>query len=486
MNSALLKIDALRERIATATDRAHKATHGQFMTPASVAHFMASQFRVSGQPVRIIDPGAGIGTLALAALLRVQEEGAKPDVLSDVAITAVESDPKLLPELHSNLSPHREAVVTIREVNFVEWAVNEIQFGGERFTHAILNPPYMKIGSHSAYRQLGRLVGIETVNLYSLFVALTIKLLEPGGELVAIIPRSFCNGPYYRPFRELVIEECTIEQIHLFDSRRSVFAHDDVLQENIIIHLKRGGRQGKVVVSRSPDSSLADLTSERYAFSQIVQPDDAERFFRIPTSRDTVCLDRLVTLADLGLQVSTGPVVDFRLREHLFQDAEPGTVPLLYPTHFRSGSLSWPIGNFKKANAIRLCPATQKWMFPSGNYVLTRRFSSKEERRRVMAHVLLKKHLGKYAYVGLENHFNVFHSAKAGIGATLARGLAAYLNSEFFDDYFRQFSGHTQVNATDLRSMPYPPQERLESLGRWIMKSAPTEAEIEKRLTTFL
>ena len=40
------------------------------------------------------------------------------------------------------------------------------------------------------------------------------------------------------------------------------------------------------------------------------------------------------------------------------------------------------------------------------------------------------------------------------------KGLAAYLNSTLVDAYFRQFSGHTQVNATDLRSLKYPDWQR--------------------------
>jgi adenine-specific DNA-methyltransferase len=39
------------------------------------------------------------------------------------------------------------------------------------------------------------------------------------------------------------------------------------------------------------------------------------------------------------------------------------------------------------------------------------------------------------------------------------------LNSTIIDRHFRTFSGHTQVNATDLRSMRYPTPRQLCSLG---------------------
>jgi adenine-specific DNA-methyltransferase len=61
----------------------------------------------------------------------------------------------------------------------------------------------------------------------------------------------------------------------------------------------------------------------------------------------------------------------------------------------------------------------------------------------------------------------------------LAKGLAAYLNSTLVDIYFRQFNGHTQVNATDLRNMRYPARAELESLGRRIRDAFPNQAELD-------
>jgi adenine-specific DNA-methyltransferase len=71
----------------------------------------------------------------------------------------------------------------------------------------------------------------------------------------------------------------------------------------------------------------------------------------------------------------------------------------------------------------------------------------------------------------------VFHHAKQGLPKNLARGLATYLNSTMVDAYFRRFSGHTQVNATDLRRMRYPSREMLIQLGRWASKRGTLQQE---------
>ena len=49
-----------------------------------------------------------------------------------------------------------------------------------------------------------------------------------------------------------------------------------------------------------------------------------------------------------------------------------------------------------------------------------------------------------------------------------AKGLWAYLNSNIVDQYFRQFNGHTQVNAADLRMLRYPSRKQLVAMGKQI------------------
>ena len=127
---------------------------------------------------------------------------------------------------------------------------------GAGFTHAILNPPYKKINSDSAHRALLRAVRLETVNLYTAFVGLALALMAEGGELVAIVPRSFCNGPYYKPFREWILAKASVEHIHLFHSRTSAFNDDDVLQENVIIKLVRGKKQGQITITTASEPTI--------------------------------------------------------------------------------------------------------------------------------------------------------------------------------------------------------------------------------------
>ncbi|MBS3932960.1 MAG: Eco57I restriction-modification methylase domain-containing protein [Truepera sp.] len=488
----LSAVEKNRRQISKNTEAKKKSQLGQFLTPQRIAVFMASLFSDKGGHCRLLDAGAGIGSLS-AAFLERWDSGNLP--FNSVDLVAFEIDPALHPHLWQTFRQYsfRDNLrVQIRGDDFIHASVGSLT--GDLFshsilqyTHAILNPPYKKLNSFSAHRLALRRVGIETVNLYSAFVALALAQMVPGGQIVAIIPRSFCNGPYYRPFRDFVLERAAIRHIHLFESRSKAFKDDDVLQENIIILLECGGRQGSVTVSTSSDDTFSDLVQHEHPFERIVLPDDPERFIHVPTSPEQNAIELSpairYTLVDLGIKVSTGPVVDFRLRRHLRNMPEPGTVPLLYPGHFISQAATWPIEGMRKPNAILCNAGTEKWLYPTGFYCVVRRFSSKEEKRRIVASVVDPRTFGDAPMLGFENHLNVFHDDKRGLPEPLARGLAVFLNTTAVDEYFRRFNGHTQVNATDLRLMKYPSRDTLIQLGMWAMRQvALTQEQIDAKL----
>ncbi|MBN1920323.1 MAG: Eco57I restriction-modification methylase domain-containing protein [Anaerolineae bacterium] len=472
----LSEVEQSRLIVSRTTNSKRKAELGQFFTPAKTARFMAGLFdRQRIVNCRLLDAGAGIGSLSAAFL----ERWAAGDFdFQRVEVDAFEIDTSLHPYLSQTLDKYGKylnVLPTIREDDFIHTAADSLSgnFFAEtlpQYTHAILNPPYKKIRSDSAHRLALRRVGIETVNLYSAFVALALSLLEDQGQLVAIIPRSFCNGPYYRPFREYMLQRAAIRKMHLFASRNSTFKDDDVLQENLIIMLERGARHDKVTITTSTDDSFSDLETHEYPFDQIVFPEDPDQFIHVPTSPKptTVGSGSLkCTLEEIDVQVSTGPVVDFRLKTYLRDIPEEDSVPLLYPGHFNGWTVHWPKPELKKPNAIRRTPNTEKWLYPNGFYCVVRRFSSKEERRRVVASVVRPDDFPDTEKLGFENHLNVFHQNKHGLPETLAYGLVVFLNSTAVDETLRCFNGHTQVNATDLRRITYPSRAKLIALGEW-------------------
>jgi adenine-specific DNA-methyltransferase len=305
--------------------------------------------------------------------------------------------------------------------------------------------------------------------------------------MVAITPRSFCNGPYFEPFRRFILREMRFRRVHVFDARDSAFAADKVLQENVVFHaVKTEEVDSDVVVSASVGPGEAGLRMRTIKHDELVHPYDRHAFIHIvPDGGGEFVRHRIgsldASLSDLGLTVSTGRVVEFRVKELL--RAQPGrnTVPLIYPCHLQNGFVEWPNGKTRKPNALALLPGAEELLVPGGYYVLTKRFSAKEERRRVVAAVYDPVRVSADR-VAFENHLNYYHVRGSGLPMTIAKGLAAFLNSTLIDSYFRQFSGHTQVNAADLRSLRYPAWDELVTLGRRIGKNFPDQLELDRLL----
>ena len=149
--------------------------------------------------------------------------------------------------------------------------------------------------------------------------------------------------------------------------------------------------------------------------------------------------------------------------------------------------MHWPCSESRKPNALLAVPETEELMVPNGVYVLVKRFTAKEERRRVVATVFRPEgNLAGFASVGFENHLNYFHHRGGGLDDRLAEGLAVFLNSTVVDAFFRQFSGHTQVNATDLRNLRYPTKGQLYKLAESEAAGSLDQAAIDAAVGTML
>ena len=422
---------------------------GQYATPATVAQMAAGMLSIKpGKAVRLLDAGIGAGALSLAVAERAD----------NVTVFGFDVD--------------RDAVALARRNLALGGVTCEIAVGdylnqpspATPYTHAILNPPYKKLPASDPRQVELKHQGIHAVNLYIAFVWKAILELEPGGQLVAIIPRSFANGTYYRPFRQFLRAHTELIRIHVFRERDQVFSRDAVLQENVIVSLRRRSRNDsassdQVLLTSSAGLAQVEVDRRRVGASELWWDTEGACLMRLTLPPASGTLPE-GCLSDLGIEVSTGPVVDFRVSEHLRHATERSAFPLLRPRHFAAGRCRWPEATGKREGGIAFTPETEKFFWPKGNYVVVRRISSKEESRRVVASVLFAEDLST-DQVCFENHLNVYHRNNAGLEAELTIGLCNYLNSTVVDEFIRSVSGHTQVNATDLRALPYPTLDTL-------------------------
>lgn len=476
----LERVEDLRLYAYNGLDPDQRGALGQFFTPAPLAAFMAGFFDELPEEVSLLDPGAGVGMLTAAFIREALARNSPP---RRIDVTAYEIDPHLTPFLRETMNLCKALCdqqgvafsANVVEGDFIQsippCLENGPLFGGgrERFDCVIMNPPYNKMHSASEHRRILSALGLETVNLYSGFLWLAAKDLKPGGQLVSIHPRSFANGPYYRPFRQAFLREVSIGRVHVFNSRTDTFQEDDVLQENVVLHAAKKASDApvRITVSDHLEDPAKQCLLPRKDFCN---PADPDLFIHLIADRYDLEIRRRMgqfskRLPDLGIAVSTGRVVDFRAKPFLQKEPDATSVPLLYPGHCQNGRVAWPREGFRKCNWFSRCAESESQLVPSGSYVLVRRFTAKEEKRRLAASLLLETDLPAAAYA-FENHLNYFHENGKPLDPDLARGLTLFLNSSLVDSYFRQFNGHTQVNATDLRSLTYPSKEQLREMAR--------------------
>lgn len=463
-----------------------KAIFGQYLTPPEVAVFMAELPNPDPRtPLRALDPGAGGGILSCALIQTLATRATRP---SSVHLVAYESDAAIIPSLRAALeyaeawAGERSLVVTF-ETRADDFVLREAPAltradatgGGGDYGLAISNPPYLKVAKDDPRAQAAASVVHGQPNIYAFFMAISGALLAPKGDFVFITPRSFASGPYFRLFRERFFKRMRPEAVHVFGSRKDAFHRDEVLQENVVLHAQRtdgwlSSGAGEARVSHSAGTAdLTERSKRSVPLARIVDTRNKGYVFRVPLTEED---DRVLDLVDswpgrleaYGWHISTGPVVPFRTDAITDEGKVPRThAPLFWMQNVRGMRAEWPTKTHK-AQYIRLEAGSKNALVPNRNYVLLRRFSAKEESRRLVAAPLLASEIPG-PLVGLENHLNYIHKPSGTLTEHEALGLAAILSSHLLDVYFRISNGNTQVSATELRAMPLPPRAEIERVG---------------------
>ncbi|MCC3427364.1 MAG: Eco57I restriction-modification methylase domain-containing protein [Microcoleus sp. PH2017_01_SCD_O_A] len=454
---------------------------GQFFTGFVVSDYMASLIvKPKSKTIRILDAGAGTGILAASTAFYCLSMGCK-------AVHAV------LYELDS------EAVASLKQtLNIVQCLFCE-QLGTftyeiccedfiiarpdkektfQPFDISVINPPYFKYSAKdSPYARAVADLYHGDPNIYASFMAVVMACMKAGGQMVTITPRSFTNGLYFKGFREYLLTESALRLIHIFKHRDKVFNNDDstVLQENIICYFVKGSNADTITVRSSDcDASINNAEEKQYPVHLIVDPSNDQRLIRIPESASAASILKQAetlktTFEGAGYFISTGRVVEHRARQYITEDTSAeNTVPLYRPHNVTPLTATW-IGNHKKDVAFRLNEEHDKHTMKNGTYVLLKRFSSKDEKRRLVASVHLAN-MHDCELIGFGNKTNYIGVLGGELSNIEAYGLATIFNSSFMDNYFRCISGNTQVNATEIRVMKFPSRDQVKKIGEQVHK----------------
>ena len=471
----------------SSNSKEERKKYGQFFTSESIAIFMVSLFSVNlhKKSLNLLDAGAGSGILSIALYCRLRETGYK----GHIKLICYETDDKVLDVLIKNLSSIEDKKFSfeIRGENYItsqEYkndTSNKKTNEKENYDLIIGNPPYKKIAKNTPEATHMKEVCYGAPNLYFLFWAMGIYNLKDGGEIVYIVPRSWTSGAYFESFRKYMLSKTVITDIHIFERRDKVFDKESVLQETMIIKVvKRRKIPEKIKITSSDTSDFSDIKYFCVDYDTIVPQNG---YVYLVTNHDEAktlaTLNRLAnTLPSNNLQMKTGLVVDFRSKELLRSNVSETTYPLFYSQHIKKGRVLFPIG--KENEYIET--ERKGYLQENSNYVFIKRFTAKEEKRRLQCGVYLSKEHPDFKYISTQNKINYIkcHSEEE------AYGLYVILNSSIYDQYYRILNGSTQVNSTEINRIPMPSTEIICKMGKEIRERELTQFECDKVIAKWI
>ena len=305
--------------------------------------------------------------------------------------------------------------------------------------------------------------------------------------MIYIIPRNWTSGAYFKEFREYFLTEGSIEQIHLFVSRDKVFKTEEVLQETMIIRVRRSKHKPENVLITSSYScnDFADITELNVPYDAVVSGEDL--YVYLPTSDEEIEVIKKIntyhtTLPDEGLKMKTGIVVDFRQWEELRKEPGDHILPLFYSQHIRDGRVNHRPSGKEYDWIIDEKPGLiQK----NKNYVFIKRFTAKEEKRRLQCGVYSPADFKEYKFIGTQNKINFVDRVDGSeMDAQTTYGVYALLNSTLFDMYYRILNGSTQVNSTEINNIPVPPANVIRKIGERLLVTSDLSTDNCDRIIT--
>ncbi|MDP4192440.1 MAG: N-6 DNA methylase, partial [Bacteroidota bacterium] len=206
-----------------------KQALGQFFTPPETARFMAKFYslREDQKHIRILDPGTGSGLLSCALAEKIAKE--KKSIRS-IELICYEIDDEVISFTRLSLDHLKNWISNygikleyeLRCKDFVEDNKNVLQetsnLDGSQdeklYDVIISNPPFFKLSKEDPRHSLVSHLIAGQINIYSVFIFIATKMLKENGEMIFLIPRSFCAGNFFRQFREKLLSLIKFEHIH--------------------------------------------------------------------------------------------------------------------------------------------------------------------------------------------------------------------------------------------------------------------------------
>lgn len=380
------------------------------MTPPAIADEMAKKLCIKSDvpDTVVLDPAVGTGELLLATRR----------TYNNVSLSGFDTDTGML----------KTAAQNIPEASLKELSLFSEKWKNFKNTidYIIANPPYFEISKNDT--RLSYLSDFKTknnngrINIFSLFIEYSLKLLKNDGVFVCLIPPSMNNGSYFKSLRKLILSEGVIEDLTII---RNNDHFDDALTSVQILTIRK--------TSNGFDKNFEKSSNYVYGnSSSFIFTDNVKTITSYKKGKST--------LSELGFSVRTGNIIWNNFKKDFTDDG----LTLIY---------SRDISLDKKIVLSDVIPSSRRFLpEQSGKYVTAPFIVF----NRVVGS--LKNPVLKFALVDdgkwfVENHVNVVtHTDKSKIH-TLYNILLNVKDDELVE-YIKSVTGNTQLSSKELLSLP--------------------------------
>lgn len=457
-----------------------KQALGQFFTPPETARLMAKFYslREEQKHIRILDPGTGTGLLSCALAEKIAKENKS---VRSIELICYEIDDEVISFTKLSLDHLKNWILNygikleyeLHHKDFVEDNKNVLH---ENYIHdgpkdeklyniIISNPPFFKLSKEDARHSLVSHLIAGQINIYSVFIFIASKMLKENGEMIFLIPRSFCAGNFFGQFRERLLSFIKFEHIHLFGSGAKIFKYNSVLSETVIVHARQSSLEEKGSYKISTSFSEKNTGEADFRYSFLFDP--KENIIPLPSCASEAELFETIrswkgSLKKRDIQVNTGQVVLSKLSSDCLADntneryTERALLLGLNNSGLNSPKLCAPeiySGEFLKINE-----QTRNFLIPNKNCILLRRYNTKHPDRRIAAVAFLSRSY-EGNYIAFEKQVIYLSASKGELSENETNELAALLNSQRIDNYLKIIYGDINITPEELLNLPLPSKE---------------------------